>query len=217
MSDEKYFAILNAVVEGDDVQATDLVKKALSDGLPPLDILQKGVIAGISKTGELWKANEYFMPDVILSTEAFKAAMVPLEPKLKAAGGNGRPSHKYVIGVVEGDMHDLGKSLVIAMLQSAGFEVIDLGIDVPQAKFVEAVKEHHPAILGMGAYMTTTMLQMKAVITELEKQGLRKQLKVMVGGVPTSQEFADEVGADAWGKDALVTMQKALQLVEVKK
>jgi 5-methyltetrahydrofolate--homocysteine methyltransferase len=215
VSDEKYLAILNAVVEGDDELATKLVKEALSDGLPPLEILQKGVIAGITKTGDLWQANQYFMPDVILSTEAFKAAMVPLEPKLKE-GGDGRPKYKYVIGVVEGDMHDLGKSLVVAMLQSAGFEVIDLGIDVPKEKFIEAVKKHHPAILGMGAYMTTTMLQMKAVITELEKQGLRKQLKVMVGGVPTSQEFADEVGADAWGKDALVTMQKALQLVEVK-
>ena len=215
MSDEKYFAILNAVVEGDDELAPKLVKEALSDGLPPLDILQKGVIAGITKTGELWNANEYFMPDVILSSEAFKAAMIPLEPKLKE-GGDGKPKQKYVIGVVEGDMHDLGKSLVIAMLQSVGFEVIDLGIDVPLPKFIAAVKEHHPAILGLGAYMTTTMLQMKEIINELEKQGLRKQLKVMVGGVPTSQEFADDIGADAWGKDALVTMHKALQFVEVK-
>lgn len=215
MSEELYVSILNAVVEGDDAAAPELVKKALAANLPPLDILQKGVIAGISKTGELWKANEYFMPDVILSTEAFKAAMIPLEPKLKE-GGDGRPKHKYVIGVVEGDMHDLGKSLVIAMLQSAGFEVIDLGIDVPLPKFIAAVKEHHPDILGIGAYMSTTMLQMKDILTELEKQGLRKQLKVMVGGVPTSQEFADDIGADAWGKDALVTMRKALQLVEVK-
>jgi corrinoid protein of di/trimethylamine methyltransferase len=215
MADERYLSILKAVVEGDDVLATSLVEQALSDGLPPLDILQKGVVAGITKTGEMWKTNEYFMPDVILSADAFKAAMVPLEPKLKE-GLDGRARNKYVIGVVEGDMHDLGKSLVIAMLQSAGFEVIDLGIDVPMAKFVEAVKEHHPAVVGLGAYMTTTMLQMKIIIAELEKQGLRDQLKVMVGGVPTSQEFADEVGADAWGKDALVTVQKALEFVEVK-
>jgi 5-methyltetrahydrofolate--homocysteine methyltransferase len=215
MSDERYQSILTAVVEGDDEQATHLVEKALSDGLPPIEILQKGVVAGITRTGELWKANEYFMPDVILSTDAFKAAMIPLEPRLKE-GGDGRPKQKFVIGVVEGDMHDLGKSLVIAMLQSAGFEVIDLGIDVPLAKFIAAVKEHQPVIVGMGAYMTTTMLQMKGIIAELEKQGLRGQLKVMVGGVPTSQEFADEIGADAWGKDALVAVQKALQFVEVK-
>ena len=125
----------------------------------------------------------------------------------------GRPSHKVVIGVVEGDMHDLGKSLVIAMLQSAGFEVIDLGIDVPNATFIQAVKEHKPAIVGLGAYMTTTMLMMKDFIGELKAQGLRDSVKVLVGGVPTSQEFADEVGADAWGKDAIITMEKALDLV----
>jgi 5-methyltetrahydrofolate--homocysteine methyltransferase len=215
MSEDRYQPILKAVVEGDDVLATELVERALSDGLPPLDILQKGVVAGITKTGEMWKANEYFMPDVILSADAFKAAMAPLEPRLKE-GSKGQAAKKFVIGVVEGDMHDLGKSLVIAMLQSSGFEVIDLGIDVPLAKFVAAVKEHHPAILGMGAYMSTTMLQMKDIIDALKKEGLRGQLKVMVGGVPTSQEFAEEIGADAWGKDALVTVQKALQFVEVK-
>jgi len=110
-------------------------------------------------------------------------------------------------------MHDLGKSLVIAMLTSAGFEVIDLGIDVPKAKFIEAIKEHNPEIIGMGAYMSTTMLGMQDVIVELEKQGLRDKVKIMVGGIPTSQEFADEIGADAWGKDALDTMHKANALV----
>jgi 5-methyltetrahydrofolate--homocysteine methyltransferase len=121
-----------------------------------------------------------------------------------------------VIGAVEGDMHDLGKSLVIAMLQSVSFEVIDLGIDVPVERFLEAVKTHHPAIVGLGAYMSTTMLKMKEIIKALEDAGLRQQVKVMVGGVPTSQEFADEIGADAWGKDALVAMQKAIQMTEVK-
>jgi 5-methyltetrahydrofolate--homocysteine methyltransferase len=163
----------------------------------------------------MWKANEYYMPDVILSADAFKAAMAPLEPRLREAA-NGRPRQKFVIGAVEGDMHDLGKSLVIAMLQSVSFEVIDLGIDVPVERFLEAVKTHHPAIVGLGAYMSTTMLKMKEIIKALEDAGLRQQVKVMVGGVPTSQEFADEIGADAWGKDALVAMQKAIQMTEVK-
>jgi corrinoid protein of di/trimethylamine methyltransferase len=209
---DQYAEIVNAIVEGDDTQATRLVEAALAQGLPPLDILNRGVVAGINQTGELWAANKYFLPDVILSADAFKAAMVPLEPRLKASRG-GEPSHKFVIGVVQGDMHDLGKSLVIAMLTSAGFEVIDLGIDVPKERFIEAVRQYRPAILGLGAYMSTTMLEMKDVIAELEKQGLRQGTKVMVGGVPTSQEFADEVGADAWGKDAMVAMQKALELV----
>jgi len=207
-------AILTAIVEGEDEKAASLVTQALDAGLPPLDILQQGVVAGITKTGELWKANEYFLPDVILSADAFKAAMVPLEPRLRE-GHNDRPSHKFVIGVVQGDMHDLGKSLVIAMLQSAGFEVIDLGIDVPNETFIQAVKEHKPAIIGLGAYMTSTMLLMKDIIAELEAQGLRETVKVMIGGVPTSQEFADEIGADAWGKDALEAMTKARQLMEV--
>ncbi len=209
---EKYEAILNAVVEGLDEEAAQLVEEALDLGLPPLDIMQEGVVAGILKTGELWQANEYFLPDVILAADAFKAAMAPLEPRLREARGE-QAGRKFVIGVVEGDMHDLGKGLVIAMLASVGFEVIDLGIDVPSARFIEAVKEHKPDIVGLGAYMTTTMLEMKEVIAELQAQGLRDGTKVMVGGVPTSQEFADEVGADAWGKDALVAMQKALELV----
>jgi 5-methyltetrahydrofolate--homocysteine methyltransferase len=211
MSDQ-YAEIVKAIVEGDDVQAARLVETALAQSLPPLDVLNQGVVAGINKTGELWAANKYFLPDVILSADAFKAAMVPLEPKLKASR-SGQPQHKFVIGVVQGDMHDLGKSLVIAMLTSAGFEVIDLGVDVPKDKFIEAVKQHKPAILGLGAYMSTTMLEMKEIIAQLKTQGLHSGLKIMVGGVPTSQEFADEVGADAWGKDAMVAMQKALELV----
>ena len=214
MTETQFDAISKAVTEGEDVEASRLVEQALEAGLAPLDILQKGVVHGISRAGELWKANEYFLPDVILAADAFKAAMQPLEPRLKE-GTDGRRGGKFVIGVVEGDMHDLGKSLVGAMLTSAGFEVIDLGIDVPASRFIDAVKTHQPDIVGMGAYMTTTMLQMRSIIAELETQGLRKNMKVMVGGVPTSQEFADEIGADAWGKDALDTMQKALKMIGV--
>lgn len=212
MSDQIYATISKAVTEGEDEDAGRLVDEALAAGLPPLEILQQGVVAGITQAGKLWQANEYFLPDVILAADAFEAAMVPLEPKLKEAK-EGQASWTYVIGVVQGDMHDLGKSLVIAMLQSAGFEVVDLGIDVPSARFVEAVREHHPDIVGLGAYMSTTMLEMESIIAELEAAGLRNGTKVMVGGVPTSQEFADDVGADAWGKDALTTMQEALKLV----
>jgi len=211
MSD-KLEAIVKAIVEGQDDAAPRLVEEALAEGLPPLDILNKGVVAGITKTGELWKANEYFLPDVILAAEAFKAAMAPLEPKLKESGDN-RSRNKFVIGVVAGDVHDLGKGLVIALLQSAGFEVIDLGINVPRTAFINAVNEHTPDILGLGAYMSTTMLEMKDIITELEAQGLRSSVKVMVGGVPTSQEFANQIGADAWGKDALMAMETALEIV----
>jgi corrinoid protein of di/trimethylamine methyltransferase len=211
MGEEVYKAISKAVMEGEDGEATKKVSEALKAGSPPVEIMQRGIVDGITKAGEKWKANEYFLPDVILAADAFKAAMAAIKPHLK--GDAGRPkSKKFVIGVVQGDVHDLGKSLVIAMLTSAGFEIMDLGIDVPMQRFIQAVREQKPDILGLGAYMTTTMLEMKEVIAELEKQGLRKNLKIMVGGVPTSQEFANEVKADAWGKDALDAMQKALKL-----
>ena len=209
---QQYQSIRDAIVDGDDIVAPQGVQAALDAGLPPLDILRQGVVAGITRTGELWAANRYFLPDVILSVEAFKAAMLPLQPCLAAISGGGA-GKTFVLGVVHGDVHDLGKSLVAAMLQASGFRVVDLGINVPAEQFVAAVREHRPAILGLGAYMTTTMLQMRAVIAELERLGLREGLQVMVGGVPTSQEFAEEVGADAWGRDALDAAQKALQLV----
>lgn len=211
MGEELYKTISKAVMEGEDGEATKNVNEALKSGSPPLEIMQRGIVDGITRAGEKWKANEYFLPDVILAADAFKAAMAVLKPHLK--GDAGRPRvKKFVIGVVQGDVHDLGKSLVIAMLTSAGFEVIDLGIDVPLQRFIQAVREQKPDILGLGAYMTTTMLEMKEVIAELEKQGLRRNLKIMVGGVPTSQEFANEVKADAWGKNALDAMQKAMAL-----
>jgi corrinoid protein of di/trimethylamine methyltransferase len=211
MGDEIYQAISKAITEGEEEEAVKRVQEALKSGLPPVEIMQRGIVAGISKAGELWKANEFFLPDVIMAADAFKAAMAILKPRLKEGEG-AKKGKKIVMGVVQGDVHDLGKSLVIAMLTSAGFEVIDLGIDVPLQKFIDAAREHQPHILGLGAYMSTTMLEMKGIIAELEKQGLRRKLKVMVGGVPTSQEFADQVGADAWGKDALDAVQKALKL-----
>lgn len=152
---------------------------------------------------------------MVLAAEAFEAAMEPLEPRLKEEEDS-KIGKGFVIGVVHGDMHDLGRRLVITMLSAAGFEVTDLGIDVPSKDFVQAVKDLKPAILGLGAYMTTTMLQMKKIIADLEKSGGREDLKLMVGGVPTSQAFADEVGADAWGKDGLDAAQKALALVGVR-
>ena len=211
MGEGLYQVISKAVTEGEDEEAVKRVEEALKAGLPPAEVMQRGIVAGISKAGELWKANEYFLPDVIMAADAFKAAMAILKPHMEGKEG-ARKGKKVAIGVVQGDVHDLGKSLVVAMLTSAGFEVIDLGIDVPSQKFIDAAREQRPDILGLGAYMTTTMLEMKGIIAELGKQGLRKNLKVMVGGVPTSQEFADQVGADAWGKDALDAMQKALKL-----
>jgi corrinoid protein of di/trimethylamine methyltransferase len=211
MGEELYQLISKAVIEGEDDEVARRSSEALEAGLPPLDIMHHGIVDGIQKIGELWKANEVFLPEVILAADAFKAGMSIVKPHLKE-GESLSKGKKIVIGVVHGDVHDLGKSIVIAMWTSAGFEVIDLGIDVPLRRFIEAAREYKPAILGLGAYMTTTMLHMRDIIAELKKQELRQDMKVMVGGVSTSQAFADQIGADAWGKDALDALYKALEL-----
>lgn len=200
-----------AIVEGDDETAPRLAEAALAEGLPPVDVMQQAVVAGIEEAGRLWSENKYFLPDVILAAGAFKAAAGVIQPKL--AESSGAKKARYMLGVVAGDMHDLGKTIVIAMLAGAGFEVIDLGVDVSTETFIEKVRELKPEMLGLGAYMTTTMLLMKDVIDGLKAAGLRDQVKIMVGGVPTTQKFADEIGADGWGKDALQTVITARRLV----
>jgi len=201
-----------AVLEGDDEIAQELAHKALEQGLEPMMIVNQGIIPGIQEAGELWKKNEYFHTDIILCAEAFRLAMEIIEPKLSA--GERGSSGKIVIGTVAGDMHNLGKIMVNATLRGGGFEVIDLGEDVSKELFIKTVKEEKPDILGLGCYMTTTMLEMKNVLGLLQNEGLRNNVKVLVGGVPTTQEFADEVGADAWGKDAFDTVEKAKKIME---
>jgi len=200
-----------AVLEGEDELAVRLSEEALKANISAMDV-SRTIISGIGEAGELWKKNVYFQSDVVMSAEAFRAAMEVVEPHLSA--GESGTAGKVIIGTVAGDMHNLGKIMVIAMLRAARFEVIDLGEDVPGAMFIDKVKDLNPDILGLGCYMTTTMLEVKDIIKDLGQKGLRGGIKVMVGGVPTTQEFADECGADAWGKDALDAVEKAKQLVK---
>jgi corrinoid protein of di/trimethylamine methyltransferase len=202
-----------AVLEGDDSIASKLSQEALDKGISPVVIMNQGIIPGIQEAGELWKRNEYFHTDIILCAEAFRLAMEIIEPKLSK--GEKGTSGKVIIGTVAGDMHNLGKIMVNATLRGGGFEVIDLGEDVSQDTFIQKVKELSPNILGLGCYMSTTMLEMKEIINRLNKEGLRDKIKVMIGGVPISQEYADEIGADAWGKDAFDAVQKARKLMGV--
>lgn len=198
-----------AVLDGMDDDAAAITREALQQGIAPLQIVNDGIVAGIQEAGRLWKENEFFLPDVIMSAEAFTAAMKLVEPLMKSDSQVG----KVVMGTVAGDMHSLGKAIVIAMLRGAGFEVVDLGVDVPAAAFVDAAATQKPDILGLGCYMSTTMAEMTAIINALKAEGLRDGVKVLIGGVPTSQAFADEVGADAWGLDAMDAVNKALALV----
>jgi len=203
-----------AILEGDDDLSQELANKALDQGLEPMTIVNQSIIPGIQEAGELWKRNEYFHTDIILCAEAFRLAMEIIEPKLSA--GELGASGKVIIGTVAGDMHNLGKIMVNATLRGGGFEVIDLGEDVSQDTFIEKIKEINPDILGLGCYMTTTMLEMREIIKRLEKEGLRNNLKVMIGGVPCTQEFAEEINADVWGKDAFDAVEKAKMILGVK-
>ncbi len=212
MTNELLEALTTAIVEGDDTLAAEKTREALASGLGPREVVTGGITPGIQRTGELWKANKYFLPDVIMSAEAFKAAMKLVEPLLRERKGEGLIG-RFVLGVVKGDMHDLGKNLVAAMLEAEGFEVFNLGTDVPMETFLAKAREVNADIVGLGAYMSTTMQQMKDIIAAFADAGLRDRIKLMVGGVPLSQEFADEVGADAWGKDAVDAVRKAKALM----
>jgi corrinoid protein of di/trimethylamine methyltransferase len=203
--------VKQAIVDGDDDIAVAQIEQALEEGIDPEKVLKQAIVPGIERAGELWRENVYFMPDVVLSAEAFRVAMKAVKPHL--AGRETNKLGTIIIGVVAGDMHDLGKSIVIAMLTGAGFEVIDLGVDVPTETFIEKIKELNPDIVGIGCYMTTTMLELKDMMKLLEGSELRGKVKVMIGGVPTTQQFADEIGADAWGKDALDAVGKARNLM----
>lgn len=200
-----------AIVNGDEDLAILCVRECMDQGVNPQEIFDKAIISAIQKTWKLWDAGKYFVPDVILSAGAFNASLAIIEQYLdgKSVGQAG----KIVVGVVEGDMHDLGKNIVITSLRGAGYEVIDLGIDNPLERFIQAVISESPDILGIGAYMSTTMLEIKRIVQVLEQKGLRKKVKLIVGGAATTQRFADEVGADAWGQNASIAVKKIRTLL----
>jgi len=198
------------IVEGDSV--LPLLEEALaSHGAE--EVLNEAVVPGVLEAGRLWEEGMYYLPDMIFVTDSFKEAFEVLKQGI--GEGEGENLGRFLIGVVQGDMHDLGKSIVVAMLTAGGFEVIDLGFDVSVQTFVDKVREMEPDILGIGAYMSTTMLIMKEVIDALDSAGLRGGVKVMVGGVPITPQFAVDVGADGFGRDAMEALKNARKLVGV--
>ncbi len=195
---------------GEAEEVADLVQQALDKGMAPQQILTQGLIAGMDQVGKDFKAGELFVPEVLVAARAMHAGMDVLRPLLAETGV---PSAgKYVIGTVKGDLHDIGKNLVKMMIEGAGFEVIDLGTDVPPDKFVAAVREHQPRLVGMSALLTTTMVNMKGTIEALQEAGLRGSVKVMVGGAPVTEAFAQSIGADAYSPDAASAVDVARSL-----
>lgn len=188
-------------------------REGLDNGIEPEQILNKALIASMDQVGEKFKKGDIFLPEVMMAAKAMQAALDVLKPKLVETGV--KPVGKVVIGTVKGDQHDIGKNLVGMMMMGAGIEVIDLGIDVPAEKFVDAVRLHNPQVVALSALLTTTMSQQKLVIEALKREGLREKVKVMVGGAPVTQGFADEIGADAYTGDAGSAAQKAKALIEL--
>jgi 5-methyltetrahydrofolate--homocysteine methyltransferase len=206
-------AIYEAVMEGDAKEATTQVQAALDAGIAPGEILNKGCIAAMGEVGRLFEEGEMFVPEMLIAARAMQAGMNVLKPHL--AEDEIISAGKVVIGTVAGDLHDIGKNLVGMMMEGAGFEIVDLGTDVSADAFVGAVKAHNPDLIGMSALLTTTMPSMTATIEALTEAGLRDQVKVIIGGAPVTQTFADEIGADGFAPDASSATRKAKELLAV--
>ena len=208
--------VVDAILEYDPEKTTEAVKEALNAGVPPLEIMEKGVTQALKEVGKMFSEGKIFLPELIMAGEAGKAALSILEPKIKERKETIKSYGKVLLATVEGDIHDIGKSLVGAVLMANGFEVIDIGVDVPTDKLVEKVKELKPDVVGLSALMTTTMLNQEKVIKKLEEAGLRNTVKVIVGGAPVTEEWAKKIGADAYGADAMDTVKKIKKLLGVK-
>ena len=202
--------IASQLYAGEADEVAELVQQALDKGIAPNEVLQGGLIAGMDQVGRDFKAGDLFVPEVLIAARAMHAGMNVLRPLL--AKGGVPSAGKYVIGTVKGDLHDIGKNLVKMMVEGAGFEVVDLGTDVSPEKFVAAVREHQPRLVGLSALLTTTMVSMKTIIEALQEAGLRGSVKVMVGGAPVTDAFAKQIGADAYAPDAATAVDVARQL-----
>lgn len=204
--------LASAVTRGKSKLVPNLVKECLAEGIAPVDILNQGMIGAMDVVGEKFKNNEIFVPEMLVAARAMKKGVDVLKPSL--AGDDNASLGKYIIGTVAGDLHDIGKNLVAMMIESAGFEVIDLGVDVPKEKFVEAIKANPDCkVVGLSALLTTTMPAMKETVEALIEAGCKSQVKIMVGGAPITQEFADEIGADCYTADAASAAKAAKALV----
>ena len=203
--------LAEALISGNRDKVSELTQQALDEGVSAQEILNNGLVAGMGVIGKRFKANEIYVPEVLIAARAMAAGMELLESKLTEAGVE--PVGTVVLGTVKGDLHDIGKNLVKMMLEGAGFETIDLGADVEAGDFVASVREHQPNIVGMSALLTTTMVNMKTTIEALEEAGLRDTVKIMVGGAPVTEAFAEEIGADAYASDAASAVEVARSLI----
>jgi corrinoid protein of di/trimethylamine methyltransferase len=211
MSQETYAGLAQAVIDGEPEDAEEQARLALEQGLDPLACINEGLSPGIDRVGELFATGEYFLPDLIMGGDAMKAALAILEPAL--AGDQERELlGRVVLGTVEGDLHEIGKTLVGTMLTANGFQVTDVGVDKSADEFIAAIKESQATLVGASALLTTTMLQQQKLIEAIEEAGLRDQVKVMVGGAPITDSWAEKIGADGFAEDAISAVALAKRL-----
>lgn len=206
--------IAETLMKGRAPQLKELVQQALDQGLGPEQILQEGMIGGMSVIGEKFKRNEVYVPEVLIAARAMNSGMEVLKPALTAAGVKAKAT--ACIGTVKGDLHDIGKNLVCMMLEGAGYEVIDIGVNAETEKFIASAKEHNADLVGMSALLTTTMGAMKSAIDGFKEAGLADKVKIIVGGAPVTQSFADEIGAHGYAPDAASAVDVANQLLNLK-
>ncbi len=204
----------NSVIKSNREEVMELTQEAVDEGVKPNEIINQGLINGMNVVGKRFKAGDMFVPEVLMAAKAMKGGMEIVQPLLVEE--EREEAGRVVLGTVAGDLHDIGKNLVGMMMESGGLEVTDLGTDVEADEFVESIREVKPHVLGMSALLTTTMLEMKDVIEVLEEEGLRDDVKVIVGGAPVTKEFADETGADGWAPDAASAKDLAFELLEEK-
>ena len=210
---EKYKQIYQGVMEGESVAVQDGVNTALTDGFDAEEILNEGMIAAMTEVGRLFEEGEYFVPEMLIAARAMQSGLAILRPALAAA--DVKPRGKVAIGTVKGDLHDIGKNLVAMMLEGAGYEILDLGVDVSPDQFLEAAKNDSIDVVALSALLTTTMPSMKATLEVLEKAGVRNQIKVIVGGAPVTEEYAKSIGADGYSPDASQAVRVTNQLLGI--
>ena len=202
--------LYHAVIDGDAKTAVAVTSDAIGEGLDPIDLISGTMVPAMSEVGKRYEEEEYFVPELLLSARAMKGALELLRPLLAARGAE--PAGRVAIGTVQGDLHDIGKNLVASLLEGAGFEVHDLGTDVPPARFVEAVMQAHVEVVALSALLTVTMSSMRKTIDALRDAGVRGTVKVMVGGAPVTRQYADEIGADGYAENATAAVALARQL-----
>ena len=215
VDDPLLLEIQQAIIDLEEDRTEELTLQAIDEGYDPIDILQKGLTRGVRTVGDKFGRGEVFLPELAMSADCMRAGVQHVDPLLAEMDlGDDEKSGLFLIGTVDEDIHNIGKNILVTMLKANGFDVIDLGVEIPNEEFIEAVREHEPDLLGMSALMTMTMDHQEEVIELLEEEGLRDQVKVMVGGAPTSPEWRDEIGADGYGDNADAAVKVATELLE---